>query len=370
MSQHTAWIASWFAPQQLCEEGNLPPAPGLAGRYLKQYFRPSLGGSAFRLRFSNLFGDAPLVIDSVSAEIPSADGSALRLERVSFGGKDRLCLEAGREAVSDPVPAPIAGLSRLAVNARFAECPAAVTAHPGSRTTSWIGADVPVDHWYFLSALEVQAESPRGLVIGMGDSITDGRGTTTNHDRRWTDFLARRIAADASLRGTAVANAGIGGNRLLADGLGPSGLSRVDRDALSLHGARWLLLLEGVNDIGTWDEAAEGYDAFLARLLDGYREISRKAREAGVVAVACTIAPFAGSQYGSAAKLKAREAVNDWLRRSGEFVASLDFAAAVADPADPAVLQGRFDSGDHLHLNDDGYRALAEAVDLGLFEDS
>jgi lysophospholipase L1-like esterase len=363
------WIASWAAPQQLCEEGNLPPVPdGLAGHSLTQIIRASLGGKAIRLRFSNLFGDSRLVLESVSVSFVDDEGAPLPGNPlpITFGGKGSLALEAGREGVSDPVEAPIQAFDRLAVSVRVAVCPKDLTSQPGSRTGSFIDGALRVEHWYFLAGLEVLAENPRGAVVVMGDSLTGGRGVTIDRDRRWSDALARRIAADPGLRGTSVLNCGLGGNRLMADGLGPSASSRLERDSVDLLGARWLILLEGVNDIGTRG-AEESPAAFLVRIKECYRDMAARARRGGLFVIGGTITPFAGSQYESPENLEIRRDINGWIRNSGNFDAVVDFDAAVRDPGDPETLLAVHESGDHLHLNDSGYRALADAVDLSLF---
>ncbi len=368
MPENAGWIASWSAPQQLCELHNLPPAPGMEGRTLRQLFRASLGGGDFRLLFSNYFGDSRLVLDSV--ELSFADDSGRLLPGkplpVRFGGKGRLELEAGRETASDPIGSPIRAFDRLSLSCRVASCPKDLTSQTGSRTTSFIDEEVAFEHWYFIRGLEVLREGGGSAVACMGDSITGGRGVTINADSRWTDVLARRVAADPGLAGIAVLNSGLGGNRVMADGLGPSADSRLERDAAFISGVRWLILFEGVNDIGT-RAADESPEALVGRLKYHFRTMIARARRAGLKVIGGTITPFGGSQYDTPENRRARNEVNRWIRESGEYDGVADFDAAVRDPADPERVREDCDSGDHLHLNDSGYRALGEAVDLGFF---
>lgn len=370
MVNTTNWIASWSAPVQLCEEHNLPPPPGLEGHWLKQIFRVSLGGKAFRLRFSNLFGDSRLELESISVRFADDEGRILPGDPlpVRFGGRDGLGLEAGAEATSDAVDAPIKAFDRVALSCRVAACPKALTSQTASRTGSFIDDKIRFEHWYFITGLETLTPGARGAIACLGDSITGGRGVTIDRDRRWTDVLSRRVAADPALAGVSVLNSGLGGNRIMADGLGPSATSRLERDSAFLLGARWLILFEGVNDIGT-RSADEHPEAFVGRLIYHYRAIIARARRAGLKILGGTITPFGGAGYGSPENLEVRRTVNRWIRESGEFDGVIDFDAAVRDPADPERVRPECDSGDHLHLNDAGYRALGEAVDLGLFKD-
>jgi lysophospholipase L1-like esterase len=370
MPETTMWIASWSAPVQLCEEHNLPPPPGLEGHVLTQIFRVSLGGKGFRLRFSNLFGDSRLVLESLNVSFVDDEGLALPGPPLSvrFGGRDRLELEPGREATSDAVDAPIRAFDRIALRCRVAACPKALTSQTASRTGSFIDDDVRFEHWYFITGLETLTQGARGAIACLGDSITGGRGVTIDRDRRWTDVLSRRVAADPELNGVSVLNSGLGGNRIMADGLGPSATSRLERDSAFLLGARWLILFEGVNDIGT-RSADESPSAFIGRLLYHYRAMIARSRRAGLRIFGGTISPFGGAGYGSPENLEVRRIVNRWIRESGEFDGVIDFDAAVRDPADPERVRDDCDSGDHLHLNDTGYRALGEAVDLGLFKE-
>jgi lysophospholipase L1-like esterase len=277
------------------------------------------------------------------------------------------------------VPLLIDALSNIAVSMHAVSVPAGVTGHPGSRTTSYLLAGDAVaapslsgaattDHWYLLSGIEVAAPASAAAVVVLGNSIADGRGSGTNRNDRWPDNLARRLHADPRTPQVAVLNAGIGGNAVLRGGLGPTGLARLDRDVLSQAGARWLILSEGVNDIG----ASRGADsaASVARQLErAYGEIGRRAHARGLRVYGATVLPFGGSFYDSAEHEAARQEVNAWIRRGGEgtFDAVIDLDAAMRDPEHPARLLPAADGGDHLHPNERGYQMIADAIDLRLF---
>ena len=357
----------------------MPPAPGLTGSTLRQVFHVSIGGPVIRLHCSNAFGDAPLTITAAhiarSRGASAIDTAADR--KLTFAGMDSLLIPAGAAATSDPLAYQVAPLSDLTVTLQIRTAPAALTGHPGSRTTSylqtgnWVTAsDLPeavtTDHWYLLTGLDVTTEGDGAAVVTLGNSITDGRGSGTNRNNRWPDNLARRLQADPRTRHVAVLNAGIGGNAVVTGGLGPTALSRLDRDVLAPAGARWVILLEGINDIGNAREP--GTAAALApRILAAYREIIDRVHARGLRIYGATLPPFGGSQYDSEEREAARQTVNDWIRRSGAFDAVIDFEAVLRDPAQPARLLPSADSGDHLHPNEAGYRLMADAIDLALF---
>jgi lysophospholipase L1-like esterase len=380
------WVATWAASPQLTEESNLPPAPGLADHTLRQVVHVSLGGRTLRVRFSNAFGRTALTLHAARIARPAGGGAIEPASdrALTFSGRSSVTIPEGALAVSDPLAFDLAPLSEVAITVSLKGVPAEVTGHPGSRTTSFLlagdlaaAAELPgatrVDHWYYLNGIDVQRPDARGVVAILGDSISDGRGSTTNGNDRWPDNLARRLAANRATAGVAVANHGIGGNRLLRDGLGPNALARLDRDVLALPGVRWLVVLEGINDIGTRVAArAKGESAATAEdIVAAYEQILARAHARGVRVYGATILPYEGAGfYFTPDGETDRQKVNAWIRTSGRFDAVIDFDAATRDPQQPSRLAPAVDGGDHLHPSAAGYRIMAEAIDLALFAET
>ena len=375
-----SWVGSWATSQQIPEERNALAPHDLDDATLRQTVHLSLSGARIRVRLSNAFGTAPLHIASAhvargiasgsDAIEPSSDGELL------FSGQRDVTIPAGAEYVSDPLA--LAG-SDIAISLYFDTAPTQQTSHPGSRTTSYLlhgdhvsDAALPgaakFDHWFNIAGIDVSAG--RGAVTVLGDSITDGRGSTTNGNDRWTDALAHRLAGAKMEIG--VLNHGIGGGHVLLDGLGPSAMSRFDRDVLAQPGARWLIVFEAINDIGTFDPEGSkpraAHDALVHQLTTAYGQMIEKAHAAGLKIYGATITPFMDcAPYHPKPITEAdRIAVNDWIRR--HFDAVLDFDLAVRDPARPGHLASAYDSSDGLHLSPAGYRALAAAIPLSLFQ--
>ena len=379
------WLHTWVSMPQLTEPGNLPPAPFtgaaevLVDTTLRQTVHTSIAGRSVRLRFSNAFGGAVLPITAVSVARPAggrAGAAAIEpstVRPVTFSGRPSVSIPVGAQAVSDPVDLDVPARGELTVTAYLAtgQASTAVTSHPGSRTTSHLlrgdhhdapdlpGA-TPVDHWYFLSGVEVLAAGGSTATIVLGDSLTDGRGSTTNGNDRWPDQLSARLHGRYALL-----NQAAGGNRVLQDGLGPSALARLDRDVLALGGAATLIVFEGVNDIGTAAATPEAQQRAGDDLRAAYDQIITRAHARDLRVYGATLTPFGGNGgYDDAAGLRerTRAGVNDWIRGGGRFDGFADFDAAVRDPADQRRLLPAFDTGDHLHLNPAGYQALAGAV--------
>ncbi|MET9633318.1 SGNH/GDSL hydrolase family protein [Lentzea sp. NPDC006480] len=381
----TRWVHTWTSMPQLCEPGNMPPPPFtqdgvvLADATLRQTIRVTAGGRRMRLWFSNAFGGAVLPITAVTVALP-ADGRAgvsaiqpATRRRVTFNGRSSADIPKGALIVSDPLDFALKPGSNLTVTAYLARGQASndITSHPGSRTTSHLLAgnhteavDLPgatrADHWYFLSGIEVLSAVPAVVVIG--DSLTDGRGSTTNGNDRWPDQLFDRVRGEV-----AVLNQAAGGNRVLNDGLGPNVLARLDRDLLAQSGVRWLILFEGVNDIGTAATTEAAQKQVADDLIRAYQQIVERAHAHDIEVFGATLTPFGTSFYDEGFREEARQTVNRWIRTSKRFDAVLDFDAAVRDPASPRRLLPAADVGDHLHLTPAGYRLLAQAVPLRLF---
>ena len=370
-------MGTWGTSPQLTEPGNLPPAPGLTSNTLRQIVQVSIGGKHLRMRFSNAFGTNPVTMRFVHLA-DSTGSSAIRLnsdQALTFQGRPSVTIPAGESIVSDPCNFDLAPLSRVAVTIDFGDTSAAVTGHPGSRSTSYLqsgdsvsAGDLPAAaktaHWYILTGIDVEAKNSSAAIVTLGDSITDGRGSGTDKNDRWPDDLARRLQADEGKADIAVLNEGIGGNCVLRGGLGPTALSRFNRDVLSQSSVRWLIVLEGVNDIG----GSRDTNSPVARnLIAACQKFIDQAHAKNIRVYGATITPFGGSFYDSPAHEAERQAVNHWIRISGRFDAVIDFDAVMRDPQRPLHLLPMADSGDHLHPNERGYKMMADAIDLNLF---
>ncbi|MFJ2258614.1 SGNH/GDSL hydrolase family protein [Streptomyces sp. NPDC087844] len=398
------WVNTWTAMPQLTEPGNMPPPPFteeravLVDTTLRQTVRVSTGGGRVRLRFSNAFGDTALPLTAVSVALPLGGRAGVSAvepgspRRVTFAGRASATVPVGAQLVSDPLDFGLEPGSDLTVTTYLAEGQpsTALTSHPGSRTTSYLqkaghadrtrDLDLPgataVNHWYLLSDVEVLSGPGTAAVAVLGDSLTDGRGSTTNGNDRWTDRLLDRLraypatGAHPATDEVAVLNQAAGGNRVLNDGLGPNVLARLDRDVLSRSGVSWLVVFEGVNDLGTAAATPAAQRSVTTELIAAYEQIVVRAHAQGIRVYGATLTPFGGNaMYDDPAghREASRQEVNSWIRTSGRFDAVVDFDRAVGDPADPRRLRATLHDGDWLHLNPEGYRTLAAAVPLRLF---
>jgi lysophospholipase L1-like esterase len=389
------WVATWSAAPQLTEPGNMPPPPFTNGNLVfadstvRQTLHVTVGGTHIRLRFSNAYGGTDLPITMVSVAMPlggQAGVSAIvpgTSQPVTFDGRTSIDIPVGAQMVSDPLDFPVASGSNLTVTIYLAagQASASITSHPGSRTTSYMlagnhltDADLPgaasVAHWYFLSNVEVWSPPATSAVAVIGDSLTDGRGSTTNGNDRWPDQLFARLQGSRATDDVTVLNQGLGGNRVLNDGLGPNVLARVDRDVLAQSGVRWLIVFEGVNDIGTADATPAAQKQVADDLIAAFQQIITRAHAAGIKVYGATITPFGGNtgyDDPNGYREAARETVNEWIRGSHQFDAVLDFDKAIRDPQNPRQINPVYDVGDHLHLNPAGYGVLASAVPAFLF---
>jgi lysophospholipase L1-like esterase len=382
------WVASWGTSQQIPEPQNAMQTDDLRDATLRQIIHLSVGGPSLRVHLSNAFGTEPLRFTSVHVARPiSPSTSAIdpATDRpLLFSGSPDVIVPPGSDFVSDPLDYPVAALSDLAVTFHLDAPPARQTSHPGSRATSYYvhgdlvsASDLPdarhVDHWYQLTAVDVLETQGAAAIAALGDSITDGHGATTNGNDRWTDILAQRLQASPATRSIGVSNQGIGGNHILTDGLGPSALARFDRDVLAPTGVHWLIVFEGVNDLGGLGLRAGAtpadHAAFVQRILSAYEQMVTRANAHGLRVYGATITPFVGSGYYHPGALTEvdRQAINTWIRAAGHFDAVIDFDSVVRDPQNPDHLLPAFDCGDHLHPSPAGYKAIGEAIPLSLF---
>lgn len=367
----------------LPETANELPAADWRDASIRQVVHLSLGGSQVRVRLSNAYGTAPLLVDAASVARAVAPGraaiDAATLQALTFDGRSAVTIPAGAEYYSDPVSIEVPAGADLAISLHFTGEPARQTSHSGARASSFLAAgnrtadaDWPgaatVTRWFAIADVDVLAPRAAGALVAIGDSITDGYGVTTDGNDRWTDVLAARLRRDNVPIGTV--NAGIGGGRMLKDGLGPNLVSRFERDVLGRAGVTHALVLIGVNDLGNLHRNTPDLPAdrrqLLADLRLAHRQLASRARARGVCLIGATVTPYVGSDYyhPEPANEADRQELNAWIREAGVFDAVVDFDAALRDPAQPQRLAPQYDSGDHLHPSLAGYRAMADAVPL------
>ncbi|WEJ98415.1 MAG: SGNH/GDSL hydrolase family protein [Candidatus Sphingomonas phytovorans] len=383
------WTRSWQAvpmemPAPVARPGQPvsppQPAPPLsADATYRMTARLSAGGTILRLRLSNEMGTAPLPVGAVHVALAGPDGGIVAgTDRaVTFGGSASPVIPAGAPLISDPVALKVAPLARIVVSIHVPGDTAHLSVHQlGVATTRIVPgnqASAPVlapggatsTMRYLLTAIDVAGGPATGTIVTIGDSITDGAASSKDTDRRWPDVLAERLDK-AGKNGLAVANAGISGNRLLKTGAGPAALARFDRDILSVPGVRYVVILEGINDIGSAKGAASAPPT-VADITGAYRQMIDRAHDRGIKVIGATVLPYKGAGYYAAEGDAVRVAVNTWIRAPGNFDGVIDFDRAVADKADPLRMAKAYDSGDALHPGDAGYRAMGEAIDLNLF---
>jgi lysophospholipase L1-like esterase len=382
------WVASWGASQQIPETQNALPEDDLRDATVRQIFHLSIGGATVRIHLSNAFGTEALHFTSVHIARPRSPSSAeidpATDKELTFADNFDVTVPPGADYVSDPVRYPVAPLSDVAVTFHLDLPPARQTCHPGSRATSYyihgdisseerLAASKHVDHWCLVSGIDVLAPDGAASIVALGDSITDGHGATTNGNDRWTDILAARLQTSPGTQNTGISNQGIGGNHLLTDGLGPNALARFDRDVLAQAGVRWVIVFEGVNDLGglarNGEVAPAEHAVLVRRVFAAYQQMIMRAHAHGLRVIGATITPYTGSDYYHPGPLSEadRQTVNRWIRDAGHFDAVIDFDKVVRDPHQPDRLLPAYDCGDHLHPSPAGYRAMGEAIPLGLF---
>lgn len=372
---HGHWTGTWEA----APSGSAPALPGAS---VRNVVHTSVGGSAARVRISNRLGTAPLELGAVTVALqewgmpksPNAAPGSLRV--ATFGGARTVTIPVGRDVVSDPVDLPIPADANLLISVHTPADSGPATYHRSALQANFLARDgdrtadepgtaytVTLGNWYYVTGVDVLGAPAAGSVVALGDSLTDGTGSTYSANRRWPDRLAARLRALPAHRRLGVLNAGISGNRLLLEGGGPSALARLDADVLSRTGVRAVIVLEGINDIKGTPEQTDP-----RAIEDAYRRIVVRAHARGLRVIGATITPYGGHGAWTKAREAVRRTVNTLIRNGtrtgGLFDAVVDFDAAVRDPADPRRIRPAYDPGDHLHFNDAGMRALADSIDL------
>ena len=369
------WAASSFAGPVRPPRDSVDRTPTLASQTLRLIVRTSIGGDHARIHLSNEYGDRPLVIGSAHVAVRDTGAAIVATtdRALTFGGTGTITLRPGAVAVSDPVALEVPKLADLAVSLYLADSARLVTRHAAAHQTNYVRrgnavsersfvSDTSITQWPFLVGVDVTNSSASGVIVTFGNSITDGTASTLDANRRWPNVLAERLLHAAEpVKG--VVNHGIGGNRVLTFGTGPSALARFDRDVLMTPGVTHVVLLEGINDIGA--SARDGVTS--GDIIQAYRQLIDGAHDRGLVIIGATLTPAAPrAPYTPELEAK-RVAVNSFIRTSGVFDGVIDFDAATRDPAHPTQFLAAYDSGDHLHPNDAGYKAMGDAIDLAVF---
>lgn len=377
------WVGTWasspMSGSPSIAEGLLLGSKDLT---IREVVRASLGGKKVRIALTNEFGKSPLVVSKVHLQRHGAADSITpgSDHAVTFSGSASVTIPAGQFVTSDPINLDLPNTADLVVSICVPQqAIESATIHSLSLATSYVAlgdqttapsltSPTSVAHWYFLK--DVQVDAPKGAfaVVTLGDSITDGAHSTVDANRRWPDDLATRLLANKKTRNVTVLNEGISGNRLLKEVAGPSALDRLDRDVLNAPGAKYVILLEGINDIGRTTMPRKPDDPVTtAQILDGYRQIIQRAHAKGLKIIGATLTPYLGATYSSPEGEQMRQALNAFILQPGNFDGVIDFDKATRDPQHPGQYLPSFNDGDHLHPNDAGYTAMANAINLSLF---
>lgn len=377
--------AQWVGTRATAPFGGDPwhQVPTLVDSTLRQVVHTTIAGSALRIHVTNEFGTEPLRIGAATVAL-SAGESAIQpnsLHGVTFNGKPSIVIPVGAQALSDTIDLATPAFADLAVSLFLPlQQISDVSVHSSAQQTNYIQtgnqvsqpsltAPVANSSWYFLKGVDVKPTSSQAsAVVAYGDSITDGAYATENQNHRWPDMLALRLHNNPATANISVLNQGIGGNCVLITCVGPNALARFDRDVLSQSGVKYVIVLEGINDIGSLHNPNRpDYHLTAEDLEQGFSQLVARAHEHHIKVFGATIAPYQGAGYSTEQGEQIREAVNTWIRTSGVFDGVVDFDKATSDPAHPLAFLPQYDSGDHLHPKDAGYAAMADAIDLTLF---
>lgn len=360
----TAWTGTWATAVEWTGPNDMPKT-SLSNRSLREIIHVSIGGETLRMQLSNIHSKEPVEIKSIFIANPtdSCDIDPKSAKYLTFGGKKSVTIAPGESVYCDELKYHLTALQRLSVTINYgAVTPVNASSHRGSRTTSYIMpgeakpktkfvADEKCEHWYNISCIDVQTATPTPCVAVIGNSITDGRGSTTDHQNRWTDFMAEVLGGQ-----TAVLNLGIGGNAVVRGGLSEPALKRFDRDVLAQQGVTTVVIFEGVNDIGG---KKPNHAEVVKNLQNAYTELIKKAKDAGKKVYLGTIAPFQGNSYYNHFSEAARLTINDWIRANKEVDGILDFDQLLQDPANPKALLQKY-SSDGLHGTPAAYEAMGK----------
>ena len=372
------WVGTWGTAPQLVERHNNPPAPGLANNSLREIVQVSIGGKKVRLKLTNEFSTEATEIKAVELAIAKTAGSSSEIDEattvsLTFNGESGVTIPANGTVISDAVNFKMGDRQNVAITIHYGSASPSVSGHPGSRTTSYLkegnttdftGA-IRTDHWYSIQTLEVEAPKKAGAIAILGNSITDGRGSTTNEQNRWADVLSRRLLANKATKRVGVLNMGIGGNCVLGGGLGPAAVNRYQRDLFGQEGVKWIILFEAVNDLGYARNGVQTAE----RIIEVYKKIIDEAHHKGIRVFGATITPFKGNNYYSEDHEKGRSTINNWIRTTDLLDGVIDFDQAVRNPQDPEAMQAQFlFENDWLHLNAKGYETMGNSIDLNLFK--